>query len=347
MSSFDTHPQDSPFAATPLVDVAAPRKAGWAGAVSAGLALGVAELIAGVVDSVPSAVSSVGSFVVDWAPSWVKQVAIDLFGTADKGALAIGTSIIALLIGIVVGRLSLRRRTIPAAVFGAFGALGIGAGLTQPLINPGLTIVAIAGAAALGWWALSAMLDTIAPRRPEAPTDSLPIDPSRRDFTRLVTGAGFAAVAAGGVGRSLIIRRSEATIGDTTLPPVATSPAVAAENQFVGINGLVPIVVPNDDFYRIDTALVIPRPNPDDWQMRVTGMVDNELTFTLDDLLAMPLVERYVTIACVSNNVGGDLIGNALWTGVRLVDVLEQAGVHSEATQIVGRSVDGARVRWP
>ena len=348
MSSFDTQPNDNSYAAsTPLVDVAAPRKAGWAGAVAAGLALGVAELIAGVVELVPSAVSSVGSFVVDWAPSWVKQVAIDLFGTADKGALAIGTSVIALLIGIVVGRLSLRRRTVPAAVFGLFGAIGIGAGLTQPLISPVLTVLAIAGAAALGWWTLTAMLEAIAPRRPETPTDGLPADPSRRNFTRLMTGAGLAAVAAGGVGRSLIIRRSEATIGNTTLPAASASPLVAAENQFVGINGLAPIVVPNDDFYRIDTALVVPRPNPDDWEVKVTGMVDNELTFTLDDLLAMPLVDRYVTIACVSNDVGGDLIGNARWTGVRLVEVLEQAGVRPEATQIVGRSVDGWTSGFP
>jgi DMSO/TMAO reductase YedYZ molybdopterin-dependent catalytic subunit len=323
------------------------RKAGWAGAVAAGVSLGTAELLAGLFSSIPSAVASVGSFVVDWSPSWVKRVAIDLFGTADKGALAIGTAIIAVLIGAIVGRAALRRRTLPTVAFASFGAIGIGAGLTQPLIDPIATVAAITAAATLGWWFLRVALEAMVPLRGEDPTDALPADSGRRDFARLVTGAGVAAVAAGGIGRSLIIRRSEETIGGTVLPATPPSVGVGPEHRFAGINGLAPIVVPNDEFYRIDTALVIPRPSPETWDVRVTGLVDNELSFTLDDLLAMPLVDRHVTIACVSNEVGGDLVGNARWTGVRLVEVLDRAGVRPEATQIVGRSVDGWTSGFP
>jgi DMSO/TMAO reductase YedYZ molybdopterin-dependent catalytic subunit len=120
-----------------------------------------------------------------------------------------------------------------------------------------------------------------------------------------------------------------------------------AADQALAIPGLTPIVIPNDDFYKIDTTLLVPRVDPATWKLDVTGMITNPLTFTYDELLAMPLYEQYVTIACVSNRVGDHLVGNALWTGVRLKDVLESAGVQPGATQIVGRSVDGFTVGFP
>ena len=111
--------------------------------------------------------------------------------------------------------------------------------------------------------------------------------------------------------------------------------------------GLTPLVIPSSAFYRIDTALLVPNVNVETWTLEVKGMVDSPLTFTFDQLLAMPLFEQYVTIACVSNQVGDNLVGNALWTGVRLKDVLESAGVQAAATQIVGRSVDDFTVGFP
>jgi DMSO/TMAO reductase YedYZ molybdopterin-dependent catalytic subunit len=111
--------------------------------------------------------------------------------------------------------------------------------------------------------------------------------------------------------------------------------------------GLTPIVVPNGEFYRIDTALITPSVDIATWQLRVHGMVDREVTLTWSDLVAMPMIEQYVTIACVSNEVGGGLVGNAKWTGVRLRDVLELAGVRPEATQLVGRAVDGWTAGMP
>jgi DMSO/TMAO reductase YedYZ molybdopterin-dependent catalytic subunit len=113
------------------------------------------------------------------------------------------------------------------------------------------------------------------------------------------------------------------------------------------VEGISPIVTPNDQFYRIDTALVNPRVDVNDWTLRIFGDVDREVTLTYDDLLAMPLFEQYVTIACVSNKVGDDLIGNALWTGVDLREVLDMAGVRPEGEQIVGRSVDGFTAGFP
>ena len=106
------------------------------------------------------------------------------------------------------------------------------------------------------------------------------------------------------------------------------------------LDGLDPFVTPTADFYRIDTALVVPQVSKDSWKLEIGGMVDNPMELTFDDLLARPQVERYITLSCVSNPVGGDLIGNALWQGVLLRDVLDEAGVRPEATQIVSRSID-------
>jgi DMSO/TMAO reductase YedYZ molybdopterin-dependent catalytic subunit len=124
------------------------------------------------------------------------------------------------------------------------------------------------------------------------------------------------------------------------LPPL---PAAAD----LGIEGLPPFQTPNADFYRIDTALTVPQVDPATWRLRVTGMVDRELELTFDDLLGRPLVEADVTLTCVSNEVGGGLIGNARWLGARLADLLEEAGVQPGATQLVGRSVDGFTVGFP
>ncbi len=163
---------------------------------------------------------------------------------------------------------------------------------------------------------------------------------------------------AGGMGRIL---KGRFEIGDEraalqlpepvdTLPPVATVPeaavaesaeAVPAAMMDFGIDGVEPWVVPNSDFYRIDTALVVPQVPKDSWKLRVHGMVDNELEITFADLLERDMIERYITLSCVSNRVGGDLVGNAKWQGVRMKDILDEAGVHPEATQVVSRSIDG------
>ncbi len=318
--------------------------AAFAGAVAAGLALGLAELFAGLFAGIPSAVASVGSYIVDSSPSIVKDVAIEIFGTADKGALAIGTTLVALLIGVVVGRASLSRRWLNPVAFALFGLLGIAAAVGQVDANPVLTFFAIGLAAAAGWRFLRAALDQLTR---EDPADSLPTDPARRRLLAGVAGTGIAALAAGGVGRRLIIARSESVRETMGLPMPVTTVAPPGATASFDLPGLSPLIVPNDEFYRIDTALIVPRPDPATWRLKVTGMVDREVVLSMDDLHAMDLHERYVTIACVSNQVGGDLVGNAKWTGVRLTEVLDMAGVNPAATQIVPRSVDGWTAGFP
>jgi DMSO/TMAO reductase YedYZ molybdopterin-dependent catalytic subunit len=172
------------------------------------------------------------------------------------------------------------------------------------------------------------------------------------DWDRRRVLAATGALAAAGilslaVGRWLIIRRAEATRFATALPDPVIRVLPPEPDQSLEIADLTPIIVEDGDFYRIDTALLVPIVDPVGWRLKVTGLVETELALELDDLFELPQHERYVTIACVSNGVGGDLVGNARWQGVRLTEILSMAGVRREATQIVGRSVDGWTSGFP
>ena len=101
-------------------------------------------------------------------------------------------------------------------------------------------------------------------------------------------------------------------------------------------------LTPQSDFFLIDTVgAMYPRVDEKEWALRIHGMVDREVTIRYADVLAMPQVEHVVTLACVSNEVGDELIGNARWKGVLLADVLGQAGIQEGAQQLVSTSADG------
>ena len=138
----------------------------------------------------------------------------------------------------------------------------------------------------------------------------------------------------------------------TQAPPPPTTQPRAPQRNRAGyydntVNGISPIVTPNSDFYRIDTAIVVPSVDVDSWELSISGMVDRPYTMNFAELVGMGLVETPVTLSCVSNRVGGNLVDNAVWRGVPLADVLNRAGVQRGATQIVGRSVDNWNSGFP
>ena len=333
----------------------------WAGAGAAAgaVAIGVGEVIAALLGGT-SIIAAVGTLVIALQPPGGKDLAVQLFGTNDKLALEIGAAIGGVLVGALLGVVSRRDVRIGVIGFVLFGAFAYYLLQSDPL--SGMLTALASSAAATGAGALMLTWLTTSLRRPAvAVTTSLAgdgsvVSPASVAANPSIDRRGFLAlsamfVAVGGVlafiGRYLTsqVPAVVADPGSIPVPRETLAPAGGATD--FGVEGLTPIVVPNDDFYRIDTRLDVPRVDAATWSLRVHGLVDRELTLTYNQLLAMPLVERYVTIACVSNPVGGRLVGNAKWTGVRLTSVLEQAGVQPGATQLVGRSFDGWTAGFP
>jgi DMSO/TMAO reductase YedYZ molybdopterin-dependent catalytic subunit len=344
-------------------------RAAIAGFAAAAAALAASELVAGLVPGVPSLIIAVGSRIIALQPPGAKDLMATLFGTADKEVLNVAVAGVALGIGALAGAVGVRRPLVTTLVFVAFGMVGFIAAAASPDGSPPLALVAGLVAIAVGLLALftlrtlagfdrvagttfdgAAMADVAGASTPSpAAANAAVPDWPRRRF--LVASGGILAAAAfsGTIGR-LLLERSHPTaapIVATRLPaPVNPAGTPPLEASFA-VPGISPVVTPTADFYRIDTALLVPQVDASTWRLRVLGMVDHPLTLTYSELLAMPQFEQYVTIACVSNAVGGDLVGNARWSGVHLREVLASAGVAAGATQIVGRSVDGFTVGFP
>lgn len=323
-----------------------PMTGALAGLAAGASALGVAELLAGVLPGAASPIVAIGDLIISLQPPGAKQLMVDLFGEADKLVLNLLILAVALGVSAGLGILAIRREPLARAGFAAFGLLALGASLRDPLASPltSLLVAAVAvGVAILVLrWLLGLARGAASPAEAEMPAWK------RRRFL-IGTGSLLVASFAGGVvGRTLLERgRLGATPQVGALPsPSQTAPPLPAGAE-LAVDGITPLVTPNERFYRIDTALIVPRPQISTWRLRIHGMVDREIELTFDELLAEPMIEQYVTIACVSNEVGGDLVGNAKWGGASLKRLLERAGVRPEATQIVGRAVDGFTVGFP
>jgi DMSO/TMAO reductase YedYZ molybdopterin-dependent catalytic subunit len=311
------------------------------GLICAGVAIGVAQLVAGIVDPETSPILAVGSAAIDATPEWLKSFAIRTFGERDKIALLGGMGLVLAVTAAVIGVAATRRPTIGYAGLGVFGSIGVIAGLTRPGATALNALPSIAGALA-GALMLRSFLAVMTP---PAPVDADPDRPAPTGIDRrrfFLTGAAGAAVAvsAGGAGR-MFARRFEADASRAAVripTPVAAPLPTGVE---LDVPGLSPFITPNDVFYRVDTALLVPAVKAEDWRLRVHGMVDRELTLTFDQLMARRLIERDITLTCVSNEVGGGYVGNARWLGTPLKDLLEEAGVDPAADQAVSRSADG------
>ena len=319
-----------------------------AGIVATAAALGLSELAAGLL-AAPSLVAAVGGVIIDIQPPGAKDFVVALFGENDKVALELFIVAVSIVVGGLLGVAASRRFMIGAAGFGLFALVGLAAAIADPSASA-VPAAIVAGVAAFsGVTTLSRLLGGGSGAAEAASTSTRRSMPnwSRRSF--LIQGGSIAAasVVAGVAGRILLEgSRGTPTTGSTEVPPASQLATVPAGAE-LSADGLTPLVVPNADFYRIDTAILTPVVDLASWKVRVHGLVDREVTLTYAELVELPMFEQYVTIACVSNEVGGRLVGNAKWTGVRLRDVLTIAGVQAGATQLVGRSVDGWTAGMP
>ncbi|MCC2323037.1 molybdopterin-dependent oxidoreductase [Cellulomonas xiejunii] len=322
--------------------------AGLAGAAAGAVTVGTGTLLTLVAGPSSDPLVAVGSAFVDATPGWLRDWAVAVLGTADKFALGIGEVLVLAALAALAGVLARRSWTWGAVLVVALGGLAALAATTRPDAGPLAPVPALAGAAA-GLFAMRALVGRL-PTPPTGRTDR-PVDagPDRRAFLRATALVATLGVLGAVVGRVVTAgARGAEAVREALRLPVATRPApVPPAAVSVGVEGVEPWATPPGDFYRIDTALVVPQVDPARWRLRVHGMVEQEVEIGWDELLASDLVEAWVTLACVSNPVGGGLVGNQRWLGLPVREVLARAVPAPDADMVLSRSVDGFTASTP
>ncbi|MGH9044233.1 MAG: molybdopterin-dependent oxidoreductase [Acidimicrobiales bacterium] len=330
-----------------------------AGVLAGAAAVGAGQLAAGIVGPLSSPIAQVGQLQIAIAPQWLETFAIRTFGPNDKRALVVGIMVILGLIAAGLGILALHR-----LVFGLIGlsvltAFGLFASVSRPDFSPVDSVPTVV-AALVGVVALCVLVRSAPPkpfavvrlpgsqeRLPDLSTTGTTLV-DRRQFLTLGVGTAMvtaAAVVGGGVlGERLSVAALRAAL---VLPSPRRPTRPLPPGAELHIPGLAPFVTPNAQFYRVDTAIILPEINPNNWHLVIHGMVDKEIDLSFDDLLRMPLTEHYITLTCVSNPVGGPYIGNADWLGASLATVLRRAGIQSGAEQLLSTSTDGYTCSTP
>jgi DMSO/TMAO reductase YedYZ molybdopterin-dependent catalytic subunit len=323
-----------------------------AGVVAGAAGLATSYVAAMLLTIRESPVVAVAELVIRITPGWLAEYLIGLVGKLDKPLLILGIFGLLALACAWAGRLARRSWWGAVLVFAALAGVGATGVAVQRGATTGDGLPVVVGF--VTWLAVLALLT--APLRREdreveaedaatphlvPRTDEGLSGHARRTFllrAGLVAAAGVVLGVAGRVvGRGR--RHVEESRRLLRLPQV-TEPVVPRGAR-TDLEGITPWVSANDRFYLIHTAMIVPTIEPADWTLRIHGAVDRELVLTYDDLLRREFTERWTTLTCVSNPVGGDLIGNAWWSGVRLADLLEEAGVHADADAVLQTSHDG------
>jgi DMSO/TMAO reductase YedYZ molybdopterin-dependent catalytic subunit len=325
----------------------------------AGLAAGAAGLatsyfVAMAMTLRDSPVVAVADLVVRLTPGPVAHYLIERVGHRDKPLLLLGIFVVLAIVFAWAGRLARRTWWAPAIVYGALTAVGAVA-VSQE--RGATTVDYVPIAVGFVTWLVTLSLLTEPLRRAEAVApEQVPADegepdrlepaPASSGHTRrtfVIRGVLVAAAAAvvGVAGK--VIGRSRRHVEESRRLlrlPMVSEPVVSTAVR-VGVKGVTPWETPNPEFYRIDTSFVVPAIEPKDWQLRIHGKVDREITLTYEQLLHRQFTEAWITLCCVSNEVGGDLISNAWFSGVRLADLLAEAGPHPDADAVLQTSDDG------
>lgn len=342
------------------------RDAWLAGILGAGVALSIGEFASRLSERIMSLVVGVGEVFVDITPGEVVATSINNVGSAQKPILLWSITIGALLLGGALGIRGRHNRRAIIAGFAIFGLFGGFATARSSLTSGALSWVVAGIAASLG--AATALALLSAARRPKvSPNAIVPGAPLSQAANRrrilAYGGAAVGAVALAGtsrIGRTSAAERARADIlattqTSTTVPgaPALQSSALpsGAFDNIAGLTSYITPISPTDEFYVIDTALQKPQVDPSTWALTIDGdYVTNPVSYTYDELMSRDMIETAVTLSCVSNPVGGDLVGNAVWRGIPLTDLFDEAGIidpTDDQTQIFSRSVDGFTCGFP
>ena len=316
----------------------------WGGAIagllSAATGVSIATGLAALMTGVPSPIESVGNQAIDQAPPFLKEFAVKQFGTADKPILIGGVIVTLAIVAALAGVIGRTRPKLSFAIVGLIGLVAVGAAAIDRTSTASgfLTMIPALVALVVSLIALRLFLDAL--RFAPKAGDELPSTFNRRKFLQVALGASALVVVGGVVGRFLGSAAAAASRAAIKVArPSDAAPAIPAGTE-LDLKGISRYITPNRDFYRVDTALSIPDVPAEGWSLRVHGMVDKELNLSFRDLMGMALVERRITLTCVSNEVGGPYVGNATWIGVPIKDILALAGVKDGADAIKTTSAD-------
>jgi DMSO/TMAO reductase YedYZ molybdopterin-dependent catalytic subunit len=329
------------------------RSAGSAASLAGtGAALLLAAVVCAAVPGVPYPVVAAASTVARLTPGGVATLFIEMLQhlalPLTVAAVAAGLMLTAWLLGrYLLPPLAARVGIRPAAALGALPLWAVGVAMFRPdLTTVGRPAYALALAvpAAAGAAVTARTFARLVGERPPSPSSSPSSSPSpdlsRRTAVRAV-GIGAAGVALGWVAAGQLFRRENPGTRPLARQPATPAPQPPASPGFDSIEDLSPRVTPTPDFYVVDEEVIDPDIDVGQWRLSVAGHVDEPFDLSYDDLLAFPLVEQFATLECISNQIGGDLISTARWTGVRLPDVLERAGIRDGAVEVVFRAISG------
>ena len=314
------------------------------GVLVAGLAVGVGELVAAFVRPAASPIIAVGNRIILLTPESVKRDAIGSVGTHDKDLLIAGILVLLALFGAAVGVLALRNLYAGIGGIAVFGAFGTWCALTDDASRGSDVIPTLVGTA-VAMVALAVLVGFAAENEASETKPTRLAD--RRAFLQGSAATAALAAITGFGGRAEQHARFDVTEARSRVRVPRGKPTDALPHGADLGKSPVPWRTPNRDFYRIDRSLTVPQIEPKDWRLRIHGLVDREITLTYDQLRARPVVERWITLCCVSNEVGGGLIGNAQWSGVLLADVLREAGLADECDELLMTSSDGMTIGAP
>jgi len=308
----------------------------FAGLLAGGAGVGASEAVAAVLPGVTSPVLAVANRIIDWTPRQLKELAIEQFGTKDKPILL--TSVITgmMLTLVVAGALGRRRGSI---VFGLLAAVA-GVLVIADRASTANPLVRLIPVVVLGAVAILSLTWLLRAREAEAPQGF-----DRRRF--LVAAAGLGAVAVGGTAAAQTVLKRGTGRGGVRIPAPASAAPPLPSGASLDVDGITPYLTSNAKFYRVDTALSVPRVPVDGYRLRIRGLVEEPMELSFRELLDLPLVERRITLTCVSQPVGGPYVGNATWIGVRTKDLLERVGVQRGADAVKSTSVDGMTIGTP
>lgn len=347
-------------------------QAALSGMVGAALALASGELVASLTNKTTSLVLAVGEFIVDVTPGDIVRTSIETLGNSQKIVLLSGITVISILFGGFLGLLSRKHSDLSYLLFILFGVFGGWTLNRDPLTSTTAALSLSATATLIGLSAFVFLNNIL-----DQPINTSLEDPKnryadRRQFLSWATGISVAAGAMTGTGRFLLkddtiqnirenivlpdIEEKTGLLKSDTTTPASPTPATTTlpdEKDFFTfsemneIEGISPYITSNKDFYRIDTALRVPTIEPADWSLTLNGLVENPYELSYDEILEMDLVKKDVTLTCVSNEIGGPLVGNAVWSGVPLSEIISKSKPLPEAQQVMCHSVDGFTAGFP